>query len=308
MRRWGKWAVLAWAGWRLFGPALPPRTAGAQERPQMPPGRTVAVGRHELLVREAGPKDGPPVVLIHGWVYGSTGTWHRVIPHLADRYRVVAIDYRNHGKADRVQGRYTIEQVADEVAGAMRVLGLRRATVVGYSMGGMIAQALARRHPALAARLVLAATGAFPIPVRRWFTRGGFGLARALGRVGSTLGARISYHYLLRVGAVEPRHAAWLWDTLIDRDINLYFAGGAAIWNFDSREWIGRVGVPAMVIIPTKDQLVPPAAQYELAALIPGVEVVELVGARHEAALTRAEDVAKAIARFAGTTTPTSGG
>ncbi len=300
MRRWARAGFAGWLGWRLFGPAFAPRTSGPQTRPEMPPGRTVAVGRHELLVREAGPADAPPVLLIHGWVYGSTGTWHRVIPHLADRFRVVAVDYRNHGKADRIQGRYTIEQVADEVAGAMRVLGLRRATIVGYSMGGMVAQALARRHPALAARLVLAGTGAYPIPIRRTFTRGGFGMARALGRVGSTLGARISYHYLLRVGAVEPQHAAWLWDTLIDRDINLYFAGGAAILNFDSREWIGRVGVPAMVIIPTRDQLVPSFAQYELASLIPEVEVVELVGARHEAALTHGEDIGKAIARFAG--------
>lgn len=297
--RWVKRAAVGWAGWRLFGPALRPRVTGRQERPPMPPGRTVAVGRHELLVREAGPADGPPLVLIHGWVYDSTGTWHKVIPHLTDRFRVVAVDYRNHGKADRIQGRYTVEQAADEVAGALHAAGVRRATIAGYSMGGLIAQALARRHPALVGRLVLAGTAAFPLPEQRWPIRAGFGLARALGRVGSTLGARISYHYLLRVGAVDRRHAAWLWDTLLDRDVNLYFAGGAAIWNFDSRDWIGRVSIPAMVVIPTRDQLVPAAAQYELASLIPDVEVVELVGARHEAALTHGEDVGKAIARFA---------
>ncbi len=298
--RWAKRVAVVWAGWRLFGPAFPPRTSGQQTRPEMPPGRTVAVGRHEMLVREAGPEDAPPIVLIHGWAYDSTGTWHRIVPQLAEDFRVIALDYRNHGKADRVQGRYTIEQVADEVAGALRAVGVRRATIVGYSMGGLVAQALARRHPALAGRLVLAATGAFPIPVRRRIARGGFGVARALGRVGSTIGPRISYHYLMRVGAFEPQHAAWLWDTLRDRDVDLYFAGGAAIWNFDSRGWIGQLQVPAMVVIPTADQLVPPAAQYELAATLAKVEVVELVGARHEAAVTHADDIAKAIQRFAG--------
>lgn len=266
----------------------------------MPPGRTVTVGRYELLVREAGPEDAPVVVLVHGWAYGSTGTWHRVLPLLTERFRVVAVDYRNHGKADRIQGRYTVERVADEVAGALHAIGVGPATVVGYSMGGMIVQAMARRHPALVAKMVLAGTGAFPLPLRRYSTRAGFGAARAVGWIGSRLGPLISYEYLLRVGAVERRYAAWLWDVLVDRDVDLYFEGGNAIWRFDSRDWIGRLDVPAMVVIPTDDQLVPPAAQYELGSLLRDVEVVELVGARHEAVLTHAEDVAKAIARFAG--------
>ncbi len=298
--RWAKPAGLAWLGWRLFGPAVPPRFRGPQDRPPMPPGRTVRVGRHELLVREAGPRGAPVVVLLHGWVYGSTGTWHRVVPRLADRFRVVAIDHRNHEKADRIQGRYSIDAAADEVAGVLYAIDVDGATIAGYSMGGLIAQALARRHPSLARRLVLAGTAARPIPERRTAALVAFALARAAGRVGSTLGARVSYHYLMRVGAFERRYGRWLWDALIDRDINLYFEGGWAIWRFDSREWIGQLGAAAMVVIPIDDQLVPPAAQYELASLIPDVEVVELVGARHEAVLTHADDIAKAIAGFAG--------
>ena len=135
-------------------------------------------------------------------------------------------------------------------------LGLRPANVVGYSMGGMIAQSICRRHPGTIGRLVLAGTAAFPIPERRMLTWVAFVLARAAGRIGSPVGARISYHYLLRVGAVERRHAAWLWDEITNRDINLYFEGGRAILNFDARPWVGKIDVPALVIIPTEDQLV----------------------------------------------------
>jgi 3-oxoadipate enol-lactonase len=293
-------AALGWVAWRLFGPPVRPRTTGVQERPPTAAGRTVVVGRHEFLVRELGSPDAPVLVLIHGWVYGSVPTWHRVIERLAERYRVIAIDHRNHGKADRVQGRYTIEQAADEVAGVMAALGLRQANVLGYSMGGMIAQSIVRRHPGTVARLVLAATAAYPIPERRLMTRLTFLLARAAGRTGSPIGARLGYHYLLTVGAVERRYSAWLWDTVVDRDINLYFEGGWAIVNFDARSWVGKLAVPALVVIPTEDQLIPPSAQYELASLLPSAGVVELVGGRHEAVMTHPDDFVKAIEGFIG--------
>lgn len=267
----------------------------------MPPGRTVTVGRHEFLVREAGPEDGPVLVLLHGWAYGSTGTWHGIVARLGDRFRVVTVDHRNHEKSDRIQGRYSIDDAADEVAGALLAAGVRGpVTVAGYSMGGLIAQTLARRYPALVGRLVLGATGARPIPIRRLATLGVFAVGRAMGRVGSTGWLRASYHYLMRVGAFEPRYGRWLWESLLNRDVNLYFEAGSAIWRFDSRDWIGRLAVPSLVIIPTDDQLVPPPAQYELASLLRDAEVVELVGARHEAVLTHTDEIAKSIARFAG--------
>ena len=85
----------------------------------MPVGRTVLVGRHELFVREAGPADGPPLVLIHGWVYDSVATWHRILPALAERRRVIAVDLRNHGRSERIRGAFTIEDLADQVAGVL---------------------------------------------------------------------------------------------------------------------------------------------------------------------------------------------
>ncbi len=299
-RRFLRNAALGWIAWRLFGPGVSPRGGGLQERPPTAPGRTVTVGRYEFLVREAGPEDGRVVVLIHGWVYGSVATWHRFIDRLAEQYRVVAIDHRNHGKADRIQARYTIDEAADEVAAIMQQIGLSEVAVLGYSMGGMIAQSIARRHPGLVERLILAGTAAYPIPVRRPLTWMAFLLVRAAGRAGSPIGARMSYHYLLSVGAVDRKHSRWLWDTVTNRDINLYFEGGRTILNFDSRSWVGKLAVPALVVIPTEDQLIPPSAQYELAALLPSAEVVELVGAKHESVMTHPDDVVKAIEGFIG--------
>lgn len=290
--------ALGWLAWRLFGPQLAPSFETPQERPTRIAGRSVLVGQRELFVREVGSDEARPLVLLHGWGYDSLATWHRVIEPLAERYRVIAIDQRNHGRSERIRGSFDIEEVADETAGVMDAVGVPRASVVGYSMGGMVAQALAFRHPERVERLVLGATAAYPLPHRRVATRIGFALARAVGRISLVEWSQATLSYLLQRGAIEPRHARWLWGSLLDRDMTLSFAAGEAIWRFDSRSWVGRIGVPALVVIPTEDQLVDPASQHELAELLSDAMVTEVVGARHEAVLTHADDIVKAIEGF----------
>ena len=82
------------------------------------------------------------------------------------------------------------------------------------------------------------------------------------------------------------------------RDVNLYYEGGFAVARFDSRPWLRRLHHETLVVIPTDDQLVDPALQYDLASRLPHVEIVELVGARHESVLTHAPEFAQAIHQF----------
>ena len=295
-----QWAVLGWVGWRLFGPELPPRFPGIQERPTRITGRTVLVGQRELFVREAGGEESPPLVLLHGWGYDSLATWHRVIEPLAERYRVIAIDQRNHGRSDHIRGEFDIDDVADEVAGVMDAIGVASASVLGYSMGGMVAQALAHRHPAKVKRLILGATAAHPIAERRLATAIFFGMARGVVRFSIIGWARATHRYMLSHGAVEPKHSRWLWETLLDRDPTLSFESGAAVWHFDSRTWVRRILQPALVIIPEADQLIGVESQRELAGLLKEASVVEIPGARHEAIMTHPDDFVKAIEAYLG--------
>lgn len=291
-------ALAAWAAWRLFGPAPAPRFIGRQERPAGPPGRTLLVGRQEFFLREVGPPEAPPVLLLHGWLYDGHATWHRVVPGLATRHRVLILDMRNHGRTDKIRARFDVADMADDVARVLDVLGLGPLPVVGYSTGGMVAQELAIRFPGRASRLVLGATAAHPVDRPRWLTVPGFVLARALGRIDRYLFPRLAYQYLISSGVVPREHGAWLWQTLLDRDIDLYYQTGFAILRFDARDRVGSIDVPARFLVPTEDQLVPPRLQYETASLIPSAEVTELVGARHEAVLTHAEDVVKGVLEF----------
>lgn len=275
-----------------------PRISGPQVRPAAPPGRTVVAGNHEFFVREAGFPDAPPLVLLHGWLYDGGATWHRVLPMLAEHHRVLVIDLRNHGKSDRIRHRYDIADAADDVARVLDALDLGAVPVVGWSMGGMTAQELAIRHPGRVSRLVLGATAAHPVVAPRWASVPFFVLGRALGRIDRTLLPRIAHRYLMQRRVFPRDQAAWLWQVLLDRDPDLYYEGGFAILRFDARDRVGRIRVPTLVVVPQRDQLIPPVEQRRTAESIPGAQVVELPGARHEAVLTHAPDLAMALERF----------
>jgi len=293
-----KTSLGAWLLWRLFGPERAPRFRGVQKRPSGPTGRTIVAGRQEFLVREAGPPDGSPIVLLHGWLYDGLLTWHRVLPALAERHRVIILDLRNHGKTDRMRGRFEIADLADDVARALDILGLGGVPVVGFSMGGMTAQELAVRYPGRASHIILGGTAAHPVDRPRALTVPLFILGRALARIDRFLLPRIAHTYLMRTGAFPAEHAAWLWQNMLDRDTDLYYEGGFAILRFDARDRVGAIDVPTLCIIPTEDQMIASRLQYETAALIPAAAVVELLGARHEAVLTHGDEIAKAILGF----------
>ena len=113
---------------------------------------------------------GPPVVLVPG-LGADTRLFVNVVPLLATRHQVVVLDPRGGGKSDKPTGRYRIEQMADDVAGLFRRLGIASGAVVGYSMGGKIALQLAAGHPELVDHLVLAATAPSPAVTRRFSWR-----------------------------------------------------------------------------------------------------------------------------------------
>ncbi len=105
----------------------------------------IPAGSHTLRVLRAGA--GQPLLLIHGFT-DSAMCWLSLIEALAPRYDVIAYDSRGHGRATRVNSRYTIVDLADECAALLDALELRDPVlVVGHSMGAGIAALLAVRHP-----------------------------------------------------------------------------------------------------------------------------------------------------------------
>ena len=210
-----------WAAWRLLGPEAGPRYAPGQVRPLHVPGRSVFVGERELFVRETGPVDGPPLVLVHGWGFDGEMTFHRIIEVLAENFRVIVPDHRNHGKSDWVRGRFDVADLADDLAGVLDAVGVTRASFFGYSLGGLVVQEMARRHPARVERMILGATGALPVHRLRPLARIGMWVARAVARFSTQEIAAASSHLMLRAGALSPQHHRWMRSSLLRRDPTL---------------------------------------------------------------------------------------
>ena len=92
---------------------------------------------------------GAPVVLVHGFTANIERAWidTGVLPDLARDYRVIALDLRGHGKSDKPHDASAYEPMATDVIALLDHLGIERAHLVGYSLGGIIAAKLLTTHP-----------------------------------------------------------------------------------------------------------------------------------------------------------------
>ncbi len=102
--------------------------------------------------------DGPPLVLIHG-ITSSSRTWKKVMPRLAEKYRVIAPDLLGHGRSAKPQGDYSLGAYASGIRDLLVALEVPKATIVGHSLGGGIALQYAYQFPDRVGRMVLVDTG-----------------------------------------------------------------------------------------------------------------------------------------------------
>jgi len=98
---------------------------------------------------------GDPVVVLHG-AYMTIDAMGPILPGLAETRQVIAVEQQGHGRTADIDRPITYEQMADDTAALLRHLGMGRADVFGFSMGGGVALQLAIRHPGLVRKLVVA--------------------------------------------------------------------------------------------------------------------------------------------------------
>lgn len=151
--------ALSGTGWYLFQPDLP--RAALERRWAPPPSQFVEAAGLRLHLRDTGPRDGPVVLLVHGFS-SSLHTWDAWLPLMEDRFRVVSLDLPGFGlTGPDPTGDYSDERSVAVLAALMDRLGVEKAAVVGSSMGGRIAWRFAAAEPARVSKLVLMAPDGF---------------------------------------------------------------------------------------------------------------------------------------------------
>jgi 3-oxoadipate enol-lactonase len=241
---------------------------------------------------------GEPLLLIMG-LGGSHREWHRLLPELAAKYRVIVFDNRGVGETSASGGAFSILLMASDANAVLEATNVASAHVLGMSMGGMIAQEFALNYPEKTRSLILAVTAC-----------GGREAVLAKPEVLLTLQGR---------GIATPEDAFWamapfIYDANTPRerlaeDLAVRAGKFTAPENFLRQlqaivSWQGthsrlsNIKVPTLVLHGKNDQLIPCANARIFADAIPNAKLVELDGASHIFMTDQPEKSAAAILEF----------
>lgn len=251
-------------------------------------------GGRALHYRVDGPPDGPALVLSN-----SLGTdfriWAPMLAHLPPGYRILRYDTAGHGLSD-LAGARSIADHAEDLLALMDRAGIARATLVGLSVGGLIAQALYRAAPARVDRLVFCDTAHRIGTDDVWNTR-----IEAIERDGMGAVAEATLERWFTAPFRETAADFPLWRTMLLRTpVAGYCDLGRAIRDADFTDACAGIAVPALCVCGAEDGSTPPALMRDFAARMPDARYVELPECGHIPCVEQPAHLAGEIAAFAG--------
>jgi pimeloyl-ACP methyl ester carboxylesterase len=278
----------------------------------VPGGRLVEMPGGTLQLVEYGRPDATPIVLIHCFTC-STNWWDRMVPLLERQHRVIAVDLLGHGGSEKPESGYSMENQADLVAQVLGRLGVRDATVVGHSLGGGVATALAERSPALVDRVVIIDSRSSP------HDSGDLGLlaklvftpviGEALWRVKADFSVRDGLEVAFAPGFDVP-------DVFVDDVKRMTYSAydDSAGDDYSEERSLGArlaaSGKPVMVIMGAEEQIIddPRAALASYARAVPAARTVLMPGAGHSPNVEAPERTASLVLGFAAGKSPAKPG
>ena len=243
---------------------------------------------------------GEPLLLING-LGSDRSEWLFQLPAFAERFLVVTFDNRGCGGSDVPPGPYTTARMADDAAALLEHLGAGPANILGVSLGGMIAQEVALRHPHRVRKLVLACTAP-----------GGEGSLRPAPEV---LGAFVHspgcdpeeeirrvlpFLYTEEYRRSRPEEIEAFVRRRLAKPVSAegHAAQLAAAVGHSAWDRLGSVGVPTLVVTGDGDRVVPPENSRRIAQRIPGAKLVLLPGAPHRLFAENAEAFNREVLSF----------
>jgi 3-oxoadipate enol-lactonase len=240
--------------------------------------------------------EGPPVMLSHALGL-DLHMWDDFAARLAGARTVLRYDQRGHGGSGRPAGPYALDDLVDDAARLIREWGRGPVVFIGLSMGGMVGQGLAVRHPELLRGVVLANTTArYPEAARPvWATRIA---AVEQGGMAAVADAVVERYLHADYRATHPAEAAALRAKLLRADPAGYVAACHAVAGVDWLERLSTVRTPALVIAGARDAGATPEMAKAIAERIAGAELAVLEDASHLSVAEQPERFAALVQRF----------
>lgn len=221
--------------------------------------------------------DGAPVVLLLNSLGASAQMWDVVAAALQGEYRVLRLDYRGHGATPWRAGAFTFDDLVGDVLGVLSDEGIETFHVAGVSLGGMLALALAARHPDRVLSTTPMCCGA-RLGRADWVERGR--LVRADG-VEGLVDVVLPRWFTEQARHSEPGIVARYLDDLRACEPAAYAAFADMLADVDLFPELGRITAPAIVVSAADDVATPPELQEQIAAATPGAQRVIVPEAAH---------------------------
>jgi pimeloyl-ACP methyl ester carboxylesterase len=244
---------------------------------------------------------GEPLLLLEGLGY-STWMWHRQIEYLAQHYQVIIFDNRGVGDSDKPDHPYTIEMMARDAAGLLHKLGVKKAHVLGVSMGGLIAQQLAILFPRVINKLVLCCTShggpnSVPMPQE---------IINLLNTVDESMSAErklvLAMSPAFRPGYMEEHPEEieeiihWRMEKPTPRYAWLHQFMAAAAFNVEDS--VGTITTPVLILSGDQDRVLPVENAYLIQKKLPHSQMKIFPGAGHMFFWERAQEFNEMVHSF----------
>ena len=185
--------------------------------------------------------EGQPLIRLHGG-FGSTEMFGAVVPELEANHQVIGVDLQGHGRTADIDRPMTFEAMADDIAALIAHLGFAQVDLMGYSLGGLVAQHVTLRHPELVRKLVLVSS---PCKKSGWNQENITGMAQIPGSAESLKQTPMYQRYAQVAPRVED------WPRLVDKLGNLLSS------DYDWSDQIPSIKSPVMLIAGDADATLP---------------------------------------------------
>ncbi len=248
----------------------------------------------EMAYQIDGPDKGP-VVLLSNSLMSNYSMWDWTVPALTDRYRVIRYDTRGHGASSVTPGPYSIEMLADDVAGLLQALDVKQAHIVGLSMGGMIAQQMGVRHPDMVLSLSLCDSASEMPPRSMWEERLAIASKEGVpGLVDATIKRWFTPPFVER----SPQEIAKVREFVLGTPVEGYIACASAVRDMAQTTQLLKIKAPTLVMTGRLDPACTVEQSIVMHRMIDGSKLVIIENAAHLSNIEQPASFNKALREF----------